>query len=35
MKDAINCEKPRVNVIVANPRVSEWGNPAGVMSGDA
>ena len=35
MKDAINCEKPREAVMGYDPRVSEWGNPTRVMSGDA
>ena len=34
MKDAITCEKPREAVIGYDPWVSEWGNPARVMSGD-
>ena len=34
MKDAVNCEKPRGVVTDLDPRVSEWGNPARVMSGD-
>lgn len=32
MKDAVHCEKPRSAVCRRDePRVSEWGNPAGVI----
>jgi hypothetical protein len=33
MKDAAGCDKPRLAVKQAfDPRMSEWGNPTGVMS---
>ena len=32
MKDVVICDKPRVAETGAHPRISEWGNPAGVMS---
>ena len=32
MKDVISCDKPRVAENSVNPWISEWGNPAGVMS---
>jgi len=32
MKDVVSCDKPRVGATTANPGISEWGNPAGVMS---
>ena len=32
MKDVVICDKPRVAENSVNPWISEWGNPAGVMS---
>ena len=32
MKDVVSCDKPRVGATTVDPGISEWGNPAGVMS---
>src|SRR6185312_1297819 len=32
MKDVVNCEKLRVVETGVDPEMSEWGNPAGVIS---
>jgi hypothetical protein len=32
MKDVVSCEKPRGGATTVDPGISEWGNPAGVMS---
>jgi hypothetical protein len=32
MKDVASCDKPRVGAATVDPGMSEWGNPAGVMS---
>lgn len=32
MKDVVSCDKPRVGATTFDPGISEWGNPAGVMS---
>ena len=32
MKDVVSCEKPRVGATSVDPGISEWGNPAGVIS---
>jgi hypothetical protein len=32
MKDVVSCEKPRGGATTFDPGISEWGNPAGVMS---
>ena len=32
MKDVISCDKPRGDAIVFDPWISEWGNPARLIS---
>ena len=32
MKDVVSCDKPRVGATSVDPGISEWGNPAGVIS---
>ena len=32
MKDVVSCDKPRLAAASVYPGMSEWGNPAGVMS---
>ena len=32
MKDVVSCDKPRVGATTVDPGISEWGNPAGLIS---
>src|SRR5437016_1974433 len=32
MKDVVSCDKLRVGATTVDPEISEWGNPAGLIS---